>query len=58
MTFTSEYLPSFLTRRSALLGGDAGRVWGFLLAEHALLLLKIIIQAAIEDVPQVRVNIH
>ena len=40
-----------------MLGGDAGRVWGFLLAEHALLLLKVIIQAAIEDVPQVRVDI-
>ena len=48
----------FFTRRIVLLGGDAGRVWGFLLAEHALLLLKIVIQAAVDDVPQVRVNIH
>ena len=29
-----------------------GRVWGFLMCEHALLLLKVIIQAIVDDVPQ------
>jgi hypothetical protein len=34
------------------IGGDPGRVWAFLLAEHALLLLKVVLQALIADVPQ------
>lgn len=44
--FTSNYISD------ETIGGDANRVWGFLVAEHSLLLLKVVIQAAIADVPQ------
>ena len=44
--FTSTYISD------EAIGGDPGRVWGFLLAEHALLLLKVVLQALIADVPQ------
>ena len=46
MFFTSNFISD------EFIGGDAGRVWGFLIAEHALLLLKVVLQALIDDVPQ------